>query len=112
MATNGDQVEKDTVPPVPSPVDERRRAVPNTSASAVKGACIGAVVLGVIGVIVGLGVAIVSAVLRGFITDWAVIAAFGMIVTALAGGIYGALAGAVSGGVVGAIIGVVKSGKR
>jgi hypothetical protein len=108
MATNGDQVEKDTVPPVPSPVDERRRAVPNTSASAVKGA----VVLGVIGVIVGLGVAIVSAVLRGFITDWAVIAAFGMIVTALAGGIYGALAGAVSGGVVGAIIGVVKSGKR
>jgi hypothetical protein len=79
---------------------------------AVKGARIGTVVLGVIGVIVGLGFGIVSAVRRGQITDWAVIAAFGMIVTALAGGIYGALAGAVSGGLVGAIIGVVKSERR
>ena len=113
MTTRDDQVEKDAVPPVPNPVDDdHRRAGLSTGACAFKGACMGAAILGTIGVITGLAIGIVFAVRRGPITDWAVIAAFGMIVTAFAGGIYGALAGAVSGGVVGAIIGVVKSGKR
>jgi hypothetical protein len=115
MATNDDQMETGNPPPIRKAAGPA--AWPGSGASAVKdgavkGARIGAVVVGVTGAIIGLGIGIMFAVARGRITDWAVIAAFGMIVTAMAGGIYGALAGAVSGGVVGAIVRVVKSGRR
>src|SRR6516225_9393123 len=116
MATNDDHVEKNVVPPVRSPAGEIPRPRSTTGPSAImdgalKGASMGAIVLGIIGVMVGLVIAIVSAIARGPITDWAIIAAFGLIVTALAGGIYGALAGAVAGGLVGAVLGIVKSEK-
>jgi hypothetical protein len=63
------------------------------------------------GAIGGIALGVVSAVYRGTFTDWAVIAAFGIVVTALAGTIGGALAGGLVGGAIGALWTVVRAFK-
>jgi hypothetical protein len=81
-------------------------------AGALQAAGVGAVVGGTIGAVTGVAIGIAFAVVRGPITDWLVIAGFGIVVTALVGAIYGAMAGSLAGGLVGTIVKTVRTLRR